>query len=714
MNLIPKSLARWLSGQGAGSGAKFREVGGDLRALIRQGDPQGVWSGAMNGFEARKVNPHLYEALREALPILDGAISTTVTLDGIVRVEGDNGKLVSEIEDFISSIPVNDAEKGLQAFYETQGNEKYEQGFGIGEFVLSRNGKDITGLRVADSKGVFFRREDDGLAVYYRPPGEPLKLSGGLDNVEMLLRNGALPQVMGAVGNGLAGMGYTRLDTAQLLYTVNQPEADNPYGTSLLRSLEFGGKTLLTIQNAINNVWTRYGDPVMLAIYKCANPQVLKTEGKLEARQAAIANLIRTAMEAKGSGNSVDIVQAIGKDDDFTLEVIGAEGIALEIEMPARHLLEQIVAKVQIPAFMLGLQFSTSERMAEQQAGMAIQASKTRWERRRPGMEHLVATMLRLRGRTWKPGDWKLTQELPNITDRVKEAQAGFLVAQTGLMLAGTPAAPQQEPKPRGVDNNLRHHHGGASKAAGRGTKAPNHQVGEDWADDDEALPRIERTAVGRLLVLWAIALGAIEKTLKLRDGADAWRYEGDMLAGMLDAEASFLRVATGNDGAVNAALVEIWQRGVDNAAAEAGAEAPLSEFTEAVARALRERGMSQVRTTEVRVLRERIINVIAAGALDGLPAASVAAELQRLFGMGEYDWQMLVSAELVQAYGGAKLAEFEAQGLERYDWTTAGDGDVCSTCAGHRDNGPYEIGKGPVPMRDSHPLCRCAVVPAL
>ena len=186
------------------------------------------------------------------------------------------------------------------------------------------------------------------------------------------------------------------------------------------------------------------------------------------------------------------------------------------------------------------------------------------------------------------------------------------------------------------------------------------------------------------------------------------------MMAALLDAEASFLRVATGDDGAVNAALVEIWQRGLANAAEQAGADAPASVLTDAMVRALRERGGSQIRTTEVRVLRERIINVIAAGALDGLPAESIAAELERLFGLGEYDWKLLVSSELVQAYGDAKEAEMIAQGLVKYDWTTAGDGDVCATCARHRDNGPYLLGQGPKPMQDSHPLCRCAIVPAL
>src|SRR5690606_21877120 len=105
------------------------------------------------------VNPHLYEALREALPVLDGAINRLVTVDGIIRVRGGNDALVQEIErDLLDNIPVNDAEAGLQAFYSSQGGEVYEQGLGVGEMVMDGRGKELIALRVADSKGVAFSR----------------------------------------------------------------------------------------------------------------------------------------------------------------------------------------------------------------------------------------------------------------------------------------------------------------------------------------------------------------------------------------------------------------------------------------------------------------------------------------------------------------------------------------------------------------------------
>src|SRR5690606_28180594 len=101
-------------------------------------------------------------------------------------------------------------------------------------------------------------------------------------------------------------------------------------------------------------------------------------------------------------------------------------------------------------------------------------------------------------------------------------------------------------------------------------------------------------------------------------------------------------------------------------------------------------------------------------GVLNGLSAPVVARQLRRKFEEAEYDWDLLVASELAAAHGDAKLQQMAANGIARYDRTTAGDGKVCRICAGHRDNSPYTVGQGPKPMTDSHPLCRCSVIPHL
>ena len=53
---------------------------------------------------------------------------------------------------------------------------------------------------------------------------------------------------------------------------------------------------------------------------------------------------------------------------DVGIKVIGADNQMLDCEIPVRQMLEQIVAKVGLPPFMLGLSWSSTERMSTQQA----------------------------------------------------------------------------------------------------------------------------------------------------------------------------------------------------------------------------------------------------------------------------------------------------------------------------------------------------------
>lgn len=430
MNLFQRISARMF---GASVGRKFANGRGDVAAAQRAMNPMGPWSGIAGLFQPNLVNPWLYEALRRAIPPLDGGIGSYISLDGIVRVEGNNPAIVAEIREWMETVPVNDAQKGLQAIYSGLGNESYEQGFAVAEYVTDAKGRDIAGFRIADSKGIRFQRTESGMQVFYLPQGtQPNNRGDGTEDAERIMRGSTRFQQL--TPHQLQGLGFVKLATDRLLYTIHEPEADNPYGTSLMRSIEFVSQILLTIQNATSQSWTRFGDPPLSVLYKTSNAKV--GQDVLDQRKSAIARNLASVLDAKRQGNSVDFVNAVGKDDDITINIIGASDKVLEIEMPARHMLEQILSKMRIPSWMLGFQWNTSDRASDGQVEMALGASKVRWESRHPYLHDLVATLLRMRGRAWKPGDWQLVQETPNLRDVMKTAQADFLRAQTAFMLA--------------------------------------------------------------------------------------------------------------------------------------------------------------------------------------------------------------------------------------------------------------------------------------
>ncbi|MBB5885475.1 hypothetical protein DYQ93_11400 [Xanthomonas sp. LMG 8992] len=688
-----------------------RNQRGSVAAATRDAHGLGAWSGILGQWEPRAVSPWLYEALKEAVPMLDAGISRLATLDGIIQVQGDNDKLVAEIEDWMANVPVNDLENGFQAAYASQSEELYEQGLGVVEFVYSPDGRDVVGLRVADSKGIGFVRDSDRMRVFYRAPRvDGDRRADGMGNVESILRRAVRSSDPVST---LTGVGYTELDPAQLMISVHRPEADNPYGTSVLRSVPFVVQILLRMQNATGRVWERFGDPSFHVQYSTKNRKI--TSGDAQKRAEQITAALGQALTAKASGNSVDLSTGTGADDEININVIGAVGEALEIEMPAKHMLEQIVAALEVPAWMLGVSWAQATGIGEPQSELVLQSSKTRFARRESSLRRPIEAMLRARGRTWKRGDWALVQQLPNLRDELKRAQANFLNRQAEMMGSGgaDPAA-----SPRGVDNNLR-----AARASQR--KGADDPEGEPWAESDPALHALERRTIEGMGATWSAHAGRVMELLGLaQPGTEPYRFDLQQLPQML-----YLgdRASATLGAQLLSASVDAWDRGVANAAEDVGGgkharKAPVAleddpELVDAIARMresiraqLRSSGLAKVSDGIVRVYRERIVAALTAGEFDGQNPVNVARELSERFDAGDYNWERLARSEIGEAQAVGKMDLYAQQGVEWYDYETAGDGKVSRICRELEAAGPYRVGDpaSPIPVRDSHPNCRC------
>lgn len=715
MNLNPMKLLR----RGKSSEAT-RNQGGAIAASMRDQQGLGPWTDILGGWQPREASPYLYEALKEAVPMLDGGLGRMVTLDGILEVEGGNDKTVAVIEEWMRNVPVNDLENGYQAAYASQGEELYEQGHGIIESVFDSKGKEVIGLRVADSKGTAFVREEDRLRIFYRAPRRDVdRRPDGLRQVERILRG----EVRGAVTSAaLVAVDYVELDPAQLVVSVHRPEADNPYGTSMLRSVPFVAQILLRMQNCTGQTWTRFGDPSYHVQFATKSPKIDATAAQQRADRIA-ADLGR-AMAHKAKGNSVDLATGVGMNDSITIGVIGAVDEALEIEMPARHMIEQIVAAFGIPAWMLGVTWAQAAGIAEPQSELVLQDSRTRFARREAGLRRPVESMLRGRGIQWKAGDWKLVQRLPSLHDEVKRAQAGFLIAQTAMMGRGQDGG--SATTGRGIDNNLRASRGGPRKAGGgSGHKADDDHghAGESWAESDAALPRIEADTAAALISQWHALRDEVVALAVPDRAALAWSFDLALLPMLLSrGDAAVPRLTA----ALFAGQMAAWERGIDNAyqdqpSKSAGAKAAWADDPDIVAvieqmrataqRYMRERGLVFVDGGLDRTLREQVIAELASGAYDGLNALAVAERLEQRFGAGEYNWERLARSEVAQAQVDGKLDLYAEEGLEEYDFWAAPDG--CSLCLRLAAEGPYLIADpdAPRPVRDSHPNCRCSVV---
>ena len=300
----------------------------------------------------------IYRQLREAVPVLDAAVGKLVRLSSGFAVKCRDGAAQKKLEAFLANVNCGRGQVGMDSFLSAYLDSLLTYGRAVGEMVVS-GGKlravcwgDVTTLEVQEGDTV-------------------------LDTV-----------LWGWDGHGvMRPLPYQHL----LLFTALHPEPANPYGVSIFRGMPFLADILMKIYNAIGTNWERAGNVRYSVIVKGSeemDPAVVQERGKQVAAEWA------KAMEDGKNGTVRDFV-AVG---DVEIKVIGGEAPILDSETPVRQILEQLVAKTGLPPFLLGLNWSTTERMSTQQADLL---TSELWALRRavePALLKVCRTYLALEG----------------------------------------------------------------------------------------------------------------------------------------------------------------------------------------------------------------------------------------------------------------------------------------------------------------------------
>ena len=344
--------------------------------------------GAMKGFTPLGgTDEQIYREMREALPVLDAAVSKLVRLCGGFTVECRNPEAQQRLENFLESVPCGRGQIGIDSFLAGYLDSLLTYGRAIGEMVVAGNKLravcwgDVTTLEIQEGENsletVIWGMDDKGLM---RP----------------------LP--------------YQHL----LLFTTMHPEPAHPYGVSMFRGMPFLAEILMKIYNTIGTNWERAGNIRYSVICKGGedtDPALIQERGKQVAAEWA------RAMEDNKNGTVRDFV-AVG---DVEIKVIGGEAPILDSEVPVRQILEQLVAKTGLPPFLLGLNWSTTERMSTQQADLL---TSELWALRRtvePAMRKICKTFLALEGLDNRV---RIHWDDISLQDITQEAQADLYRAQ--------------------------------------------------------------------------------------------------------------------------------------------------------------------------------------------------------------------------------------------------------------------------------------------
>lgn len=271
----------------------------------------------------------LYDKLRVTVPVIDAAIIKIIRLTGGFSVISSDEKFQDRLDDFINNVPVGLTGKSLYTFIDNYLDSIITYGNAVGEIIINKNTGMIDGL-----------------------------YNGNICDIEIKCGNSPVERKY-FLKNGRERILIRHPE--RILFTAMNPATDG-MGRSILRGLPALSNILLRIYECIGQNYERIGNVRYAVTYKPSADSGERAYSKERAVQ--IAKEWADGMNSAKFGQVKDFV-AVG---DVDIKVIGAENQLFNTEIPVRQLLEQLISKLSIPPFLLGLNWSSTERMSSQQA----------------------------------------------------------------------------------------------------------------------------------------------------------------------------------------------------------------------------------------------------------------------------------------------------------------------------------------------------------
>lgn len=377
MNIVKRLLSRGTEvapvGCNAVSSGRFTEKGVNLFTL----QPGGI------------NERQLYDNLRYSVPIVDAAIQKIIRLVGGYRVVCSEERWQEEMDRFTEEVSVGIGGKSLYAFTDAFLDSLLTYGSAAGEMIVDPKTGNVEGLAAINVNRFCCRAGVNACDRRFFMLGD--------DEEWHSVSN---PQFM--------------------VYGALNPNPKNPDGQSILRGLPCLSAVLMRIYECIGQNFDRVGNVRYAVTYK---PSDSGEMAFAKERAQQIAKEWSEGMNAMRCGEVRDFI-AVG---DVGIKVIGADNQVIDTEIPVRQLMEQIIAKLSVPPFLLGLNWSSTERMSSQQAD--ILTSELEFYRRQltPVIKQICGNYLALLG-----GGGKVSVEWENINlqDEAGLAQARLHNAQ--------------------------------------------------------------------------------------------------------------------------------------------------------------------------------------------------------------------------------------------------------------------------------------------
>lgn len=338
--------------------------------------------GALDEHENR-----LFDQIRQAVPIVDASINKIIRLVGDFTVECSNQEAQRELDEFCKGVRVGPSSMGLAQFLYGYLDNLMTYGNAAGEMIPTVEEDSVGALYNVPLESLLVKRRENPLQIqFYSYP------------------DGMTPELLP--------------HPERILFSALNPKAGEIKGRSLLSGLPFVTSILLNIYQAVGQNFERMGNLRFAVTYR---PQGGVDGGY--AKEIAQDMARQWADTMRDSGQVKDFI-AVG---DVDIRVIGADNQVIDTQVPVRQMLEQIIAKLGLPPFILGLSWSTTERMSQQQAEILASELESYRNLLTPVILRICRYHLNLKG---LGGSIAVKWKHVSMSDEVEQARAQLLRMQ--------------------------------------------------------------------------------------------------------------------------------------------------------------------------------------------------------------------------------------------------------------------------------------------
>ena len=357
--------------------------------LASQGN---VWSNNFGYTSLKTPSAAVYDQIRESIPVVDAAITKLERLMGGFVFETGDQNATDELNRYARTVRVGATGRGVESFVTAYLDSLIVYGTAVGEIIMPAQAGDAPAL--------------------YNASFERLAIKPSADN----------PSEYGLYVSDGTGLNFREIKNKEgILFSALNPKPNEVVGQSVLKSLPAVAEVFAKMLSCMGQNFDRAGNVRFAVTY---NPGSEDERAFASENAKILADNWAAGMQSTKSGNPTDFV-AVG---DVRIKAIGADNQVIDYEVPTRILLEQIIAKLGIPPFMLGISWATTERMSYQQA--KVLSNELAYYRRilNPIIEKIGETYLENAG--YQGLNASVVWDVLNFDDEIDAANVRLIRAQ--------------------------------------------------------------------------------------------------------------------------------------------------------------------------------------------------------------------------------------------------------------------------------------------